>query len=131
MKLLHLASFVLMFAITGAASAGALLGNTCLPSATDAADAYLSAQPVSFGNSGTTQIMTLYNKSGTTWRTQTYTKTTTATAWTLSSTTNLPALTFVTCNQSQPFTDGMVVGWGVAAAMIAVAALMHMRKGSQ
>jgi hypothetical protein len=43
---------------------------------------------------------------------------------------DLAAQTFPECNTAEAYLDGMLVGWGIASAMILIAALKIMRKGT-
>lgn len=41
----------------------------------------------------------------------------------------LDAVAFPSCNYSEPFTDGMALGWLVGSVLVAVAAIKYMRRG--
>ena len=43
----------------------------------------------------------------------------------------LPVPVFDSCDPSESFNDGMAVGWGVASAMIAVGALMMIKRATR
>lgn len=42
---------------------------------------------------------------------------------------SLPSLSFPACDPQESFKDGMTMGWGVVAAMVAAWALVVMKKG--
>ena len=106
---------------------GSLFQTKCYSSNSEAADVYYSSQPIVVVP-GETMYMAQYSKVGTNWNVAQYTKTGTSN-WTLQSTKPVPFPAFPECNPSESFNDGMVIGWGIAAAMIAVWSVTHIRKG--
>lgn len=67
---------------------------------------------------GSTSYLTDVQFSGTVWQIKRYTLSSTGTL-TLNTTTTAPTLAFPSCDTAQNFNDGMLLGWGVAAAMVA------------
>lgn len=110
------------------AMTGAIYGEKCYDSQSLALDAYYS-QVAPAQTPGTTSYVNEFIKSGTTWQIKQYSVSSTGT-WTTRSTTNAPVITFPTCDPVQGFTDGLTIGWGIAAAMVAAAALVVMKRAT-
>lgn len=111
------------------AMTGAILGVKCYPSNAEALDAYYSGiAPAQ--TPGTTTYVLEYVKTGAVWQQKSYSISSTG-VWTTRSTTNAPVITFPTCDPSISFFDGMALGWGIVSAMIAVAALMFIKRGAR
>lgn len=108
-------------------AAGFLHLNVCYASLADATAAHWSANPV-FITAGSTSYISDIVWSGTAWVIKKYTLSS-AGALTLNSTTNAPILSFPTCETGQEFLDGMTVGWGVAAAIVAAWVIKNLRRG--
>lgn len=108
-------------------AAGYLLGNVCYPLLADATAAYWSKAAGGI-TPGTTSYITQFEWSGTAWVVKRYTLSSGGTL-TLNTTTTLPALSFPTCDTSSSFTDGMTIGWGVAAAIVGAWVIKNLRRG--
>lgn len=108
-------------------AAGFLHQSQCFNTLADATAAHWSMNPA-FITAGSTSYIADVIYSGTLWQVKKYTLSS-AGALTLNSTTSLPALTFPTCETAQNFTDGMSLGWGVAAAIVAAWVIKNLRRG--
>lgn len=108
-------------------AAGFLHQSQCFNTLADATAAHWSMNPA-FITAGSTSYMADVVFSGTVWQLKQYTLTS-AGVLTNVSTTSLPALTFPTCETGQNFTDGMSLGWGVAAAIVAAWVIKNLRRG--
>jgi hypothetical protein len=108
-------------------AAGFLYQGQCYATLSDATAAHWSENPAAFLPGSTSYIIDI-GFSGTAWQIKKYTLASNGTL-TLNTTTNLPALTFPTCETSQNFTDGMELGWGVAAALVAAWLVKILRRG--
>lgn len=105
---------------------GYLYNGHCYASANEAADAYFSAfTPVI--NAGATSYATLYAKVSGVWYARGYSINSSG-IWTLRYNSVSPVPIFPTCDPVSSFTDGMTLGWGVAAAMVAVYAVNLIRR---
>lgn len=108
---------------------GAIYGQKCYNTPFEAVDAYYSnVAPAQ--TPGTTTFVVQYVKTGSIWYQKSYSISSTG-VWTTRSTTVAPLPTFPACDPSEKFLDGVTLGWGVATAMIAVAALMFIKKGAR
>ncbi|MDD2744265.1 MAG: hypothetical protein PHV02_18560 [Rhodocyclaceae bacterium] len=106
---------------------GAIYGAKCYPSQFDAVDAFYShSAPAQ--TPGLTSYVNEFVKSGASWYQIQYSVSDTGT-WTTRSMTLAPVPTFPACDPSEKFLDGVAIGWGIAAAMIVVSALMLARRG--
>lgn len=108
---------------------GYLYKTQCFPTLADATAARWNEQDAGI-TAGTTSYIADVQWSGTAWVLKRYTLSSTGTL-TLNTTTNLPALSFPTCDTSQNFTDGSLLGWGVVAAMVAAYAVKFIAQGLQ
>lgn len=108
-------------------SAGFLYQSQCFNTLADATAAHWSEQPA-FMTAGSTSYITDVVWSGSLWQVKKYTLSS-AGALTLNSTTSLPAVTFPTCETAETFNDGMSLGWGVAAAIVAAWVVKNLRRG--
>ena len=108
---------------------GYLYKTQCFPTLADATSARWSDQEAGI-TSGTTSYLTDVQWSGTAWVLKRYTLNTSGTL-TLNTITNLPALSFPSCDTTQNFTDGSLLGWGVVAAMVAAYAVKFIAQGLQ
>lgn len=97
---------------------GFLVGDKCYPDVTTARDIYYgSAVPtVAPGPSGSSYFG-VFTKDGGGWKFFSY-QVANGTQTLVASSTYL-SRTFPACDPSEGFTDGMLVGWGVLAAMLA------------
>lgn len=108
-------------------AAGFLHHSICYPTLSEATAAHWSVNPA-FITPGSTSYVADVVWSGTAWVLKIYTLSSTGTL-TLNSTTNAPTLAFPTCETGQEFLDGMAVGWGVAAAIVAAWVVKNLRRG--
>lgn len=101
--------------------------STCYTTNAEAADAYfLSASPAF--TSGSTSYLSWFEKVSNVWQIKRQSIAANGTVSNLNaSTATVPA--FPTCTQSQNFLDGVTLGWGVAAAMIAAFAVKFLARG--
>lgn len=98
---------------------GARYGTTCYATNTDAADAYFSSSGP-FYTAGSTSYNSWFEKNvSNVWQLKRQSISSTGTVTNLT-TSNATVPTFPTCDQSEQFLDGVAVGWGIAAAMVAV-----------
>jgi hypothetical protein len=109
---------------------GATFGDTCYESQAVARDAYYSSVASAVVPGATGYVIQFEKTVGGVWQQKSYSIASNG-AWTLRSTTNAPVITFPTCDPSEPFFDGMAIGWGVVLAMVSVAAVMMMRRGAR
>lgn len=105
---------------------GYLYQDQCYSTLAAATSAHWSSNPV-FMTSGTTSYISDVSWSGTAWVINKYTLSSTG-VLTLNSTTTAPALSFETCDTMDNFNDGLLLGWGVAAAMVAVFAIKSIKR---
>lgn len=105
---------------------GALLGEKCYLTQTDALDAYYSAKLPEVTAGSTSYVAEFVKVSGV-WKVQ---RKTIATNGTVTNQTdaNAPVITFPTCNEAGNFQDGMTVGWGIVGAMIAAWSIAMIRR---
>lgn len=109
---------------------GSQFGGNCYADANTAFGAYLAAGGAISQTPGTTTYLNRFEFVSGVWRMRVYTVSSTGTITLRGD--NVYALPgFPACDPVAPFTDGMTIGWGVAAAMVAVAAIKLMRKGVQ
>lgn len=108
---------------------GAILGARCYTSQAEALDVYYSGiAPVQ--SAGATSYVLYYVKSGGVWYQRSF-EISGAGSWSLRSMTAVPALEFPACDPTERFMDGMVLGWGVVAAMVAVGSVILMKRGAR
>ena len=106
---------------------GYLYDQICFPTLGEATAAKWQKQPAGV-TAGTTSYITNFDYSGSAWQIKRYTLSSTGTL-TLNTTTAAPLQTFPTCDTFTNFNDGLTLGWGVVAAMVAAYAFTLMRKG--
>ena len=106
---------------------GYLYNQICFPTLAEATAAKWQNQPAGV-TAGTASYITNFDYSGTVWQIKRYTLSSTGTL-TLNTTTSAPVLTFPACDTFTNFNDGLTLGWGVVAAMVAAYAFTLMRKG--
>lgn len=111
------------------AMTGAMLGTKCHNTPAEAVDAFYSAASPSLV-SGSTSYLTEFVKESGAWKVKQWTISSTGVT-TLRYTQNAPIPTFPACDPTEKFFDGMAMGWGIAAAMIAVSAVMLARRGAR
>jgi len=107
---------------------GAIFGEKCFESQAVALDAYYS-QVAPAQSPGTTSYVNEFVKTGSTWQIKQYSVSESG-VWTARSTTNAPVVTFPECDPTASFTDGMTIGWGIAAAMVMASALVVMKRAT-
>lgn len=108
-------------------AAGYLFKSVCYPSLAEATAAFWTDSP-SFITPGSTSYLAETVWSGSLWQIKKYTLSS-AGALTLNSTTTAPTLSFPACDTKTQFNDGMLIGWGVAAAMVAAWVIKNLRRG--
>ena len=107
---------------------GARVGAVCYPSQADALDAFYSElAPVQVVSA--TSLIGVYVWNGSSWRYKKFSVSSVG-AWTTSYDSAAPVLSFPSCtvlnDASTNFADGMTLGWGVAAAMVAAWGIMFL-----
>lgn len=107
--------------------AGAEFQGRCYVSAADAADAYFSSHVPNVVSGPTSYVLRFEFDAGV-WKSVGYSIDSQGT-WTQHYAISAPLPAFPECNPAEGFNDGMVIGWGIASAMIAVWAITHLRKG--
>jgi hypothetical protein len=106
---------------------GALVGSVCYLSQDAAADAYYSAVAPSQTPGGTSYLSEFVKVSGV-WKVRRYQISSAGDVAMLSDAT-APSIQFPVCDPAGSFKDGMTVGWGVVAAMIAAWGVVSLRRG--
>lgn len=104
-----------------------LVNNVCYSSVASATDAYFSLMPVSVVTSSTDTYKVDYRKSGADWLQYKQVVNSSGSPSPVYSFV-VGAPTFPQCDATQPFFDGMQMGWGIVAGMIAVYAVILIRK---
>lgn len=105
---------------------GSFFDGKCYSSNSVAADAFFSAKEPAY-TAGSTSYQSWFEKVGSVWQIKRQSIASNGAITNLTaSTATVP--TFTTCNQSQDFLDGVTIGWGVASAMIVVAAIKMMQR---
>jgi len=97
---------------------GALVGQRCFSTNSDAADAFFSAAQPAYTAGSTSYRSWLEKNVSNVWQIKRESISSTGVITTLT-TSNATVPTFPACTESAPFLDGMTIGWGVAAAMAA------------
>jgi hypothetical protein len=93
-------------------SAGHIVAGQCVDVAASTDAYYGNALPTQ--SAGNPAFISTFTKSATGWMHETYQ------GGTLISSVAAPVPTFSTCDTTEGFFDGMTLGWGVAAVMVAV-----------
>jgi len=109
------------------AADGALVGATCYVSQDAAQDAYYSAAAPSQTPGGTSYLSEFVKVAGV-WKVRRY-QISSAGDVSMLSDAAAPAIVFPPCDPAGTFKDGMTVGWGVVAAMIAAWGVVSLRRG--
>lgn len=104
-----------------------LVGNVCYPTVSSATDAFFSSLPVSIITSSASTFRLLHLKVGSQWKQNKVVYNSTGLE-TQIYTVDITAPTFPPCDPTQSYFDGMQIGWGIVAAMIAVYAVILIRK---
>lgn len=110
------------------AATGALWGDRCFPSQADALDAFYLAKSSAEVPGSTTYVIQYAKESGL-WKSQGY-SIDGAGVWTLRYSTVAPTPSFPVCDPTEPFFDGVTIGWAFASAMVAVACLKLIQKAT-
>lgn len=105
---------------------GALVNDKCLPSQADALDFFYSSTAPAY-TAGSTSYMSEFVKVSGVWKIQRYSIASNGTVTTLAAS-NAPVITFPTCEIDGPFLDGVLLGWGIAGAMVVAYAYKMMQK---
>lgn len=113
-------------------AAGFSVGAVCYATTAQAVDAYYSTlNPVSASISSTVTLYVDYSKTSGAWRKNTY-QINSGGDYTLKTSTAVPSTVYGDCTTintpSENFTDGLLLGWGVAAAMVAAYAIHLLRR---
>jgi len=106
---------------------GAAFQGRCYAYAGQAADAYFSAQSVGVV-SGATSYATEFSKVSGVWKTNAYSIDGSG-VWSARYSTDAQVPIFPVCDTAESFNDGMLLGWGIAGAMVCTWAIAHMRRG--
>lgn len=110
------------------ANTGAIYGEKCYDSQALALDSYYSKVAPAM-TSGTTSYVNEFVKEAGVWKIKQYSVSSTG-VWTTRSTTAAPVITFPSCDPTASFMDGITIGWGIAAAMVAASALVVMKRAT-
>lgn len=109
---------------------GARVNDVCYATQAEALDAFYSGLPPVQLLAATSAYSTFVNVSGV-WKLNKYAISSSG-VWTLNHSSNVPVLTFPSCtvanDAATQFADGMELGWGVAAAMVASWAVWFLSK---
>lgn len=107
---------------------GARFGDRCFSTNADAADAFFTSQSVGY-TAGTTSYLGWFEKTaGGVWQIKRQSIASNGTVTNLTAS-NATVPTFPACNVMDNFSDGMLLGWGVAGAMLAAYAIKFIAKG--
>lgn len=106
---------------------GARLGDRCYSSNSDAADAFFTSQGVGY-TAGSTSYLGWFEKNGATWQIKRQSIASGGVITNLT-TSNATVPTFPACNVIDNFNDGLLLGWGVAAAMLAAYGIKFLARG--
>ena len=107
-------------------ASGALFAGRCYLSTPDAVDAYFLSMPPQV-ISGATSYATSFQKFGSAWYSVGFSINASG-VWTQRYSTISPSPSFPTCDPSASFKDGMVIGWGVATALVIAASIRFLQR---
>lgn len=108
------------------AATGAYWNGLCYSSQDVAKDAYFGSASVAHSPTAVTQ----YVKTAGVWELKVWAYE--SSSWVLKSSASVgTGFDFPACDPTEGFFDGIAIGWGIAAAMIAVAALKLMQRAAQ
>lgn len=106
---------------------GSFYDGKCYTTNSEAADAFFSSKEPSY-TAGSTSYQSWYEKSvGGVWQIKRQ-SIASGGAITNLTTSNATVPTFTACDPSADFMDGVTIGWGVASAMVLVAAIKMMQR---
>lgn len=109
--------------------AGAILEDQCFASQGAALDAYYSGMAPVF-SAGTTSYLSVFEKDAGVWREKSW-SIDSAGVHTLRYNVAAQVPTFPECDPAEKFLDGVVIGWGIAAAMVAAACYKMMERAAK
>jgi len=95
---------------------GALLGSVCYPTQSAAVDAHFAGKGPSY-TAGATSYLSWFEQTAGVWQIKRQSISSTGVITNLT-TSNATVPTFPVCDDVAPFNDGLVVGWGIATAMV-------------
>lgn len=107
-------------------ASGFLFAGRCFAASGDATAAYWAANPVYLTSAN--PVMTTVTFSGSTWVMNRYNVAANNGTLSLVSSSQAPSLTFPPCDTSSSFNDGVLMGWGVVAAMVAAYGIKVLRR---
>jgi len=110
------------------AATGGLWGGECYPSQAEALDAFYSSK-ASVESPGLVTYVVQYVKDSGIWKQQSY-QVDGGGVWSLRYSVAAPVVQFPACDPVEGFTDGLAVGWMVAAAIIGAGALKLIQKAT-
>lgn len=107
---------------------GYSFNGTCYATQAQANDVYYAQHTVDVLPGATPYVsMFFWDSAANAWRHATYTVGTNG-LWTQKTLVSMPTRSFPTCDTATTFTDGMTVGWGIAAAMVAAWAVKNLKR---
>lgn len=111
------------------AQTGAILGTRCYPSQAEALDVLYSGIAPAL-SAGSTGYVFDYAKISGVWHQRSH-SVTEGGVWVLRSMSPVPTADLPACDPLEKFSDGMILGWGLSAALVAVAAINFLRRSSR
>jgi len=105
---------------------GFLFSGKCYATAADATDAFYGGQGPTIG-AGSPAYVSQPFKEGAVWKIYNYTSG--AGGLTFVGGGTAPTPSFAGCDPAADFLDGVVIGWGIAAAMVVAACIKMMQRG--
>jgi len=107
---------------------GSLYNGTCYPDANSAFTAYLASGDVIAQTPGTTSYLNRFEYVSGVWRLKQFSVSSTGVI-TQRSDTAYPLPLFPACDPAASYQDGIVIGWGIASAIILATSMMLVRRG--
>lgn len=107
---------------------GSQFNGTCYPDQGSAFTAYLASSGAVAQTPGTTSYLNRFEYVSGVWRLRQYSIASNGVI-TQRSDTAYPLPLFPACDPAGAYQDGLVIGWGIAAAIICATALMLVRRG--
>lgn len=111
------------------AQTGAILGTRCYPSQAEALDVLYSGIAPAL-SAGSTGYVFDYAKISGVWHQRSHAVTESG-SWVLRSVSPVPTVDFPPCDPLEQFADGLLLGWGLSAVLVAVAAVTFLKKGAR